>query len=232
MVKDTILIVEDDPDVLNINEIFLTSKGYNILKATTVQKARDYLVETKLDLILLDVNLPDGSGIDFCRDELQFSSVPVIFLTCNDRDEDKVNGLMQGGDDYITKPYILNELHARIEAVLRRTRSHERIIKIKPYEINIRAEKVLLNGNDCLLNHKEFKLFMILLENTGKIIDRDTLYQRVWNQLSITSSVINTVNVNISTLRKKLFLHEYDTIQIYSIRLGGYCLHISKEDEL
>lgn len=228
--KKTILIVEDDVDVMIVNEVFLTSKGYTILKATTLQEARNCLTKTKPSLILLDVNLPDGSGIDFCENELSLFNIPVIFLTSYDSEMDKVNGLMLGGDDYITKPYLLLELHARIEAVLRRTRSHERIITIYPYEIHVKTRKVLIKNEDCLLNQKEFNLLMVLLENAEEKINREDLYQKVWNELPVTSALVNTVNVNISTLRKKLCLNDYDSIQIDAIRPGGYCLRLKKEE--
>ncbi len=120
MKKVKILMVEDESDVLHINREYFEGKGYEVICASTLNQAGFLLEEHNPDLILLDVMMPDGSGFDFCRKVRQKTNAPIIFLTCRGENESVVNGLLQGGDDYVTKPYDLNVLNARVAAQLRR----------------------------------------------------------------------------------------------------------------
>ena len=115
-----LLLIEDEADILEINREYFVGKGYHAVCAPTLAQARFQLEDYAPDLILLDVMMPDGSGFDFCAELRQKTNAPIIFLTCRDENESVVKGLLQGGDDYVTKPYDLNILSARVAAQLRR----------------------------------------------------------------------------------------------------------------
>lgn len=229
MTKTTILIVEDDRDILSINADHLQDEGYSILEADTIQKAYDAVIQYNPSLIILDIRLPNGSGIEFCKEIRSMTSVPIIFLTCLDEEEDKIKGLMSGGDDYMTKPYGLGELTARIHTQLRRMELNDKqVYEYPPLKINAAAQRVFLNGIDALLSPKEYQILLMLVKNIGRTISAKHLYETLWGDDPYAG--IKTIQVHISTIRKKLNM-DYDTPnQIKSIRNAGYCFrHFTEE---
>ena len=178
---------------------------------------------------MLDVNLPDGSGLSFCETLRGMTTIPVIFLTCDAQDEDKVKGLMAGGDDYMTKPYNLSELSARIHALLRRVSfSDAGSLDYPPLRIDTTAQRVYLHGSDALLSHKEYQMLLILAKNAGRPIDAAEIYEKLWGLEP--ENVAKTVRVHISSIRKKLNMDESSNARIINIRNAGYCFEYKKTD--
>ena len=220
-----ILLVEDDEDIQKINTIFLTQQGYKTTAAGTVAEADAAVKNGKFDLIVLDVQLPDGSGIDFCEKIRQFMSIPIIFLTCSGEEVDKVRGLMAGGDDYMSKPYGLSELAARIHALLRRVQlGNTQILEFPSLQIDKVTQRVYVDGADVVITPKEYQILTLLAENEGRTLAAEELYEKIWGMAPLDG--LKTVNVHISALRKKLNLDDESRIEIRTIRNAGFCFEV------
>lgn len=196
----TILIIEDDR-ALN-DGIALSLNGAKILQAYSLKDARAILGEA-IDLIILDVNLPDGSGLDFCKEVRSFSSVPVIFLTANDMELDIVAGLASGADDYITKPFSLAVLRARIDAVMRRLIPAADVYEQEGFLFDF--ENMIFKAGETQVNlsKTEQKLLKLLVSNRGITLTRDRLMDRIWTD-GAEFVEENALSVTIGRLRQKL----------------------------
>lgn len=198
-----LLMVEDEVDVLAINKEFFEGKGYEVVCATTLGQARFYLEEHRPDLVLLDVTMPDGSGFDFCTELRRMTSVPVIFLSCMDNNESVVKGLIQGGDDYVTKPYDLNVLNARVGAQLRRTGFMTAgKIELYPLTIDLLSGEAILDGERIALTQKELQLLGCFALFAGRRLSYSEIYSRAWGGSS--PGAAHTIAVHVANLRKKL----------------------------
>ncbi len=195
-----ILIVEDDC-VLN-NGIALSLTNYEILQAFSLEEA-ECKYNADIDLIILDVNLPDGSGIDFCKKLRAYSHVPIIMLTANDMEIDIVTGLESGADDYITKPFSLAVLRARVNAVTRRKREDNTDFKYKNFSFNFENMIFSYDGTLVELSKTEQRLLKTLMQNIGKTVSRETLIDRVWPD-GAEFVEENALSVCIKRLRCKL----------------------------
>lgn len=198
----TILIIEDDK-LLNEGISFaLKNEGYSVLPSHNNRDAKKMLND-KVDLILLDINLPDGDGIDICKYIRKEMSMPIIFLTAKDTEEDIVRGFKAGGDDYITKPFSLAILKERIKAVLKRGTAQGNIYNFK--ELKFDFDKLSLTKNDLEIpiTKIEVKLLELFIENKGKVLTRTQILEKIWD---IDGDFIdeNTVSVNIRRLRTKI----------------------------
>jgi len=228
MNKERILLVEDDLDILKINDIYLSRQGYEVITANTVAAAKEAVKHNELSLIVLDVQLPDGSGISFCEKIRKSTSVPIIFLTCYDSERDKVKGLMAGGDDYVTKPYGLTELAARIHAQLRRANINSgRTLEYPPLKIDRVAQRVYLDDVDIVLTQKEYQILMILVENAGRPMTAADIYERLWGVAPVDG--LKTVHVHISAIRRKLQHDKKPGVAIRTIRSIGYCFETEQD---
>lgn len=197
-----ILIIEDDK-LLNEGVSFaLKSEGYDVLSAYNGREV-EKLLKDKADLIILDINLPDRSGIDICKYIRKDMSTPIIFLTAKDREEDIVKGFKAGGDDYITKPFSLSILKERIKAVLKRGAAESNIYSFK--ELKFDFDKLCLTKNDIDIpvTKIEVKLLELFIENKGRVLTREQIIDKIWD---IDGDFIdeNTVSVNIRRLRAKI----------------------------
>ena len=219
MSTKTILMVEDDPHIMNINRISLKKRGYNLLEAETLAKARTHLEENTPDLILLDVLLPDGTGIDFLR---EIKNIPVLILTALGESDDIVTGLEQGADDYLAKPYDPKELLARIEAILRRAKKIETITRGE-LTLNIARHEAFVCGEDVGLTRMQFLLLYYFMNNEGKIMQAEHLYKEVWGQTYNEKD--NSLKMAVSRLREKI---EPAGFLIEPVRGQGYRF---KEDD-
>ncbi len=195
-----ILIVEDDR-TLN-NGIALSLSNDDILQAFCIEDA-DRLLNDSVDLIILDINLPDGSGLDFCRKVRQTSKVPIIFLTANDMEIDIVTGLETGADDYITKPFSLAVLRARVNAVLRRQNTDSNIFHLSKFEFDFDNMKFLDGNTPVELSKTEQRLLKIFVQNQGRTLSREMLIDRVWSDYSEFVEE-NALSVTVKRLRQKL----------------------------
>ncbi|MDL2301719.1 response regulator transcription factor [Lachnospiraceae bacterium OttesenSCG-928-D06] len=200
--KFKILLVEDEIDVQQANRHYLIEQGYDVFCTETLQGAREILQENSLDLLLLDVLLPDGSGFDLCKEVRSYSTMPIIFLTAIGGDGDVVGGLSLGGDDYIVKPYSMDILGARISAHLRRYRGSSGIIELPPLRIDLVAGSVWLDNVPLQMTPTQIKLLVYLVEHRGHVLSQSQIYQEIWG--ADTETMGNIVRMNISRLRKKL----------------------------
>ena len=203
-----ILIVDDEPDILDLLEKALMIEGFhNIMKAENGHQAVETCKEIIPDVIILDVMLPDIDGYEVCKRIRQFSHCPILFLSSKNDEVDKILGLAVGGDDYVTKPFSPKEVAFRVKAQLRR--AEYRQIPEQPHAITIgelvidpdgcRASK---NGKDLELTAREFEILYYLAQNMGRVISRERLYETVWGEDSFGCD--NTIMVHIRHLREKL----------------------------
>lgn len=203
-----ILIIEDDKSINDILFYALKSEGYNSYSTFTLNEAKEYLNINLPDLILLDLNLPDGNGFDLCKDISSKCSIPIIILTAKNDVVDKVLGLELGADDYITKPFHIKEVLSRIKAVLRRiekssSESNTLFINInKDIMINFKNRTVLKNDKVIQLKPKEYELLEFFVQNRNKVFSREQLIDNVW-EFSYDGD-IRTVDIHIRRLRSKL----------------------------
>lgn len=200
-----ILIVEDD---ISLNQgILLTLKhnDYSFSQCYSMKEARKQLQANVFQLILLDINLPDGSGLDLCRDIRKTSDVPILMLTANDLEIDEVTGLSLGADDYITKPFSLMVLRARVEALLRRAalKHTSEIYQIDDYFFDFTNMHFTRKTDEIILSKTEQKLLRELLINKGNTIKREVLVDRIWTDGSEYVDE-NALSVCISRLRNKI----------------------------
>ncbi len=206
-----ILIIEDEPNIRELVLYNLQANGYEGIQAEDGIMGITMVHTEKPDLILLDIILPGKNGYDICRElRNEGNNTPIIMLTAKNEEIDKVLGLEFGADDYISKPFGIRELMARIKAVLRRyenivperTSTSEHILKIDDLEINIERHQVTVNGKNVELTLKEFELLSYLAEKRGHVVTRDQLLDEVWG--IEYAGETRTVDVHIRYLRKKL----------------------------
>ncbi len=228
MEKAIILIIEDDPVISRTNRKALEMLGYRVLCADTIAQARFLVHQETLDLILLDVLLPDGNGLDYCCEIRGTCNIPILFLSALGTNESILAGLRAGGDDYVTKPYDMDVLLAKVEAILRRCRNFENYVKeflcMGNLKLDIRARRAYLNHEDLLLKPREFAVLEVLIKQSGTPISAQELYEWLW--ALDTAGDIRTVWVHISTLRSKLGAPEKTgSVYLHSGR-DGYFLSL------
>ena len=217
----TILLVEDNPHIMKINAEALTMYGYETLKAATAVECRQALHWHPVDLVVLDIMLPDGNGIELCREIKEQYHIPILFLSALGESRDVVEGLRAGGDDYLAKPYDLEELAARIEARLRQERASSRYICYGGLTLDTLSSCGYLNGADLQLTQKEFSVLLLLARNAGNVVPKQEVLREVWNLKTDTDN--RALWTLISRLRRKLN-SEVSRIEISSKRSDGYTL--------
>lgn len=199
-----ILILEDDEDLSAGIEMALGSDQYQFLRCKTIREAREVLKKKKFDLLILDVNLPDGSGFELCREIRRMSKVSIILLTARDMELDIVTGLECGADDYVTKPFSLMVLRARIRALLRRTGLEQTKEYIKdPFQFRFETMEFYKEGMAFDLSRTEQRILYLLVVNEGQILTRERLLEWVW-QDGTEYVEDNALSVGIRRLRDKL----------------------------
>ncbi len=204
-----ILLVEDNEKILNGNKRMLSWEGYTVDTATTIEAARVCISANTPHIIILDIMLPDGSGLDFMKSlrRSSASDIPILLLTGLGGQEDIIKGLSDGSDDYMTKPYDFPVLLARIEALLRRSMRVPQFVESDSLVLDITADVATLHDVDLLLTKKEFATLLILTQNTGRYVDCEYLYERVWKMPYAENS--NALKSTIKRLRTKLQGSEY-----------------------
>lgn len=223
--SETVLLVEDNEEIAAINEEAFKMDGFETMKAFTLAQAREILQKKTIDLIVLDIMLPDGSGLDFCAEVRKESQVPILFLTGLDDKEQIIQGIQVGGDDYLTKPYNLHELVVRATGLIRRsTWAHDGNRK-RVYGglvLDMRAIRATIHGEDIHLSTREFALLAYLLDYKGQYINEERLCDAVWGGGHSESDKVSTVRVYILKLRKKLCGRADITITIENEYKLGY----------
>lgn len=211
-----IFLLEDDMILSKGISIALKKDEHTVTAVYGYLEALQKYQNQKYDLFLLDINLPDGNGLEFCRKIRETSEIPVLFLTANDTEEDMLDGFSAGCDDYISKPFPLEVLRKKVQAVLKRTITDGSRIKYRDLEIDKQKCLVLLKGQQIHLTATEYKLLLYLAENKGRIVTKTMLLEQLWD---IDGNFIddNTVRVNIKRLRQKL----NDEKQEYIVTIFG-----------
>ena len=199
----TILIVDDEEDILDLMEYTLSKEGYDVITCVDTSNIRDILDEEEIALILMDRNLPGTEGsmfIDKIRSEGY--NQPVIYVSAKDLSEDIVEGFERGGDDYITKPFNIAELKARVAALIRRTSQTQDVIKQRDILYNTSNKSFTVNGEAVKLTHLESELLLEFIKNPNVLFSRDTLLERVWGDSE--NKQPKTVNVAIKRLKESI----------------------------
>ena len=217
-----ILIVDDESTILETVDYKFRKEGFTTFTADSAEEGMRLYKRIKPDLVILDIMLPQRSGLDFCRAIRRDSETPVVFLSANAADEDRIQGLDLGADDYVVKPFNLNELVARVKAVLRRSTGEappETIEKLG-LRIDPRSHEATLNGKTLNLSPKEFSLLYFLIRNSGQVFSRDALLDRVWGRDAFVSA--RTVDVHIRWLRTRIEDDAQNPTRILTVRGVGY----------
>jgi two-component system response regulator RegX3 len=238
MSEISVLIVEDEESFIEALESGLSREGFKVTVARDGAEALDIFERVAPDLILLDVMLPKVSGIDVCREIRAKSTVPIIMVTAKGAEIDTVVGLEVGADDYITKPYRLRELVARMRAVLRRRSGGEPepagtvapasdVVEIGDVRLDHERHEVTIRGEAVKLPLKEFELLALLLENAGRVLTRDILIDRVWGSDYVGDT--KTLDVHVKRLRSKVEADPADPQCIVTIRGLGYKFEVPRQ---
>ncbi|MDO4799630.1 MAG: response regulator transcription factor [Bacillota bacterium] len=207
---EKLLVVDDEAILLKGLKFSLEQEGYEIETAEDGNTAYEMLLANHYDAVILDLMLPGLSGLEVCRQVREKSSIPIILLTAKDDDSSKVLGLEYGADDYVTKPFNMLELKARIKAIFRRTQVPENnsvsnIMRIGDFNINTLGRKVTINNKTVSLTAKEFDLLLLLLLNEDRIYSREELLETIWGYEYFGD--VRTVDVHIRRLREKIELN-------------------------
>lgn len=214
-----ILLVEDNGTIIMGLKYSLEQEGFQVISAKTAKESKEKLDNKSIDIVLLDVSLPDGNGFEICKEIKEKNDIPVIFLTAQDEETSVVLGLDLGADDYIVKPFRTRELISRIKSVLRRygKKEENNIIQYKNIKIDTISAKVYKNNKEIIFTSLEYRILLMLFTNQNKLITREQLLEKIWD---IAGNFVNdnTLTVYIKRIREKL---EDDSI-IKTIRGLGY----------
>lgn len=217
MAKKTILVVDDEKDLLDLIEYNLKKEGFNVLKAENGKEGIDIAKEHKPDLVLMDIMMPKMDGmeaVETMRGDEELKSIPIIFLTARSDEKTEVEGLNKGGDDYITKPISTTKLISRIKAVLRRFDETEmEVNRLDVHDLSIDKDRYIVTRGEeeFQLPRKEFELLYYLASRKGKVRDRQTLLNKVWGDNIYV--VDRTVDVHVRKIREKLGDHYIETVK-------------------
>ena len=204
--KESVLVVDDDVRILRMMQRILELEGYRVLRANNGETAIEVFDEETPDLVLLDIVMPGTDGYTLCQRIREFSQVPIIMVTAKGNDEEKVEGLDVGADDYVTKPFSSSELAARVRAALRRaTLWHEHsktAFSSQDLVIDFAQHRVILDGGELNLTATEYRLLSCLAQNVGRVLTPEQILGKVWGEHYVGES--HLIQVNVARLRKKL----------------------------
>lgn len=201
--KLKLLLVEDSPMIIRGLQYTLEQAGYEVVVCMSKRMADDRLQKMQFDIAILDVNLPDGSGFDLCKQLKDETDIPVIFLTARDEESDVVMGLELGADDYILKPFRNRELISRIETVLRRSGKTRKVLRVGDVEIDVESDVVSVKGQTVEFTQLEYRILVMLMQNAGQTLTREQIMDRIWD---FAGNFVedNTLTVYIKRIRQKL----------------------------
>ncbi|MBH8599172.1 MULTISPECIES: response regulator transcription factor [unclassified Thermoactinomyces] len=222
----TILIVDDDDEIRQLIQLYLQNEGYRIFHATNGREALGLAERHPVDLIILDLMMPEMDGMQACIRLREKFQMPIIMLTAKTGDMDKIQGLSIGADDYVTKPFNPLELVARIKAHLRRflhfspAEKQNDVLHIQHVTIRLSTRQVYVNDKEVFLTPKEFDILVLLGKNPGIVFSSEQIYQQVWHEPMTTSN--NTIMVHIRKIREKIELDPKQPIIIQTVWGVGY----------
>ena len=205
-----VLIIEDEPDIRKTIDYNLTKESFKVVQAGSIEEGEKALASNQIDVIILDLMLPDGSGLTLCRDiksDDKTKHIPIIILTAKTEEVDRVVGFELGADDYVTKPFSVRELILRVKAILKRGPTSNKNSEDDEYSfgeltLNFEAHQAYINGNEIPLTALEFRLLKHLIDRKGRVQTRDQLLEDVWGYSSDVTT--RTVDTHIKRLREKL----------------------------
>ena len=208
--SNKVLVIEDEPDIRKTLEYNLSREGYEVHGCGSIKEADTFLENPSFSIILLDLMLPDGSGLDLCKEvksNSQTKDIPIIILTAKDDEVDKVVGFELGADDYVTKPFSVRELILRVKAILKRNpaskpQTYEVHRSFGSLKMDVESHEVFIDDKEIILTALEFKLLNQLVERRGRVQTRDQLLEDVWGYSSDVTT--RTVDTHIKRLREKL----------------------------
>jgi two-component system, OmpR family, KDP operon response regulator KdpE len=201
-----VLMVDDEPQIRRVMRATLEARGFDVDESVTGEQAIDQVRSTQYDIILLDINLPGKTGVETCQEICAISNTPIVMLTVRDASEDKIEALDAGASDYVTKPFVMGELLARIRAILRRTASSMTPgithLKLDEVEINLEVRRVIVAGKHVRLTLKEYELLLYLASHPNRTIPHRELLREVWGAEHMNER--KYLRVFINRLRKKI----------------------------
>lgn len=218
-------MVEDNPSVLRLNQKVLETNGFQVKAASTLADAETILETDTVNLILLDILMHDGLGLDFCKTIREYTGAPSLMLASLRTSQDVISGLLTGGDDYMTKPYKVDELVARVISLLRREELSGRenrqvIVTCESLKLDTLSLRAYLGGNDLQLTPKEFALLLYMVQNKDRIVSVEQIYQNVWNLPSNRDTRL--LWTHFSKIRNKLEKFGENPFDISAVKEKGY----------
>jgi DNA-binding response OmpR family regulator len=225
--KQKILLVEDEHSIADSISYNLKQEGFSVTHVDEGPIALELFHEEEFSLIILDLMLPEISGLDICRSIRKTSDIPIIMVTAKDSEADRVAGLEIGADDYVIKPFSVRELLSRVRAVLRRTdmsknEKSSQVIKVGNIEIDIGKYEAKVNDKQINLRPREFELLYALCENKGNLMSREQIFDEIWGYTFIGNS--KTLDVHIQRIREKIEKNPKDPKKLITVRGVGYKL--------
>lgn len=224
--RSKILVVDDDDEIRNLLEIWLTNEGFNVVKAFDGEDALNILAKESIQLIILDVMMPKLNGMEVCSIIRRNLNIPILMLSAKSEDMDKIQGIMTGADDYLTKPFNSLELVVRVKALLRRAyyfnnaSSSDNIINIDTLTIDKNQHRVTINEEEIPLTSREFDILYLLAVNRGSVLSSEDIFRKVWKEDYFQSN--NTVMVHMSRIRDKIEKYTNGQKIIHTVCGVGY----------
>ena len=224
--RSKILVVDDDDEIRNLLEICLTNEGFNVVKAFDGEDALNILAKESIQLIILDVMMPKLNGMEVCSIIRRNLNIPILMLSAKSEDMDKIQGIMTGADDYLTKPFNSLELVVRVKALLRRAyyfnnaSSSDNIINIDTLTIDKNQHRVTINEEEIPLTSREFDILYLLAVNRGSVLSSEDIFRKVWKEDYFQSN--NTVMVHMSRIRDKIEKYTNGQKVIHTVWGVGY----------
>lgn len=224
-----ILIIEDDKSISELQKDYLEMSGYEVVCAFDGNTGYEYITNESFDLIILDLMLPEKNGFDILRDISDSKQIPVLVVSAKSDETYKIKGLNLGADDYITKPFGMGELVARVNSHIKtyekfKHSSKKKFISIETLSIDVQDRRVFLEGNEVLLTQKEFDLLLFLAENPNRVFSKDYLFERVWGYDSLSDA--STITVHIARIREKIETNPERRQYIETVWGAGYRFRI------
>ncbi len=210
-----ILLIEDNESIIKGLEYAFKQNNFNLVYKSDLKSAKEYLIKNKPNIIILDISLPDGNGYIFYKNNIKENKIPTIFLTANDDEDNIVNCLEDGAEDYITKPFSTRELVARINRILSKNKSNN-IINVKDITFDLDKMEVYKNNDKINLTSLELKILSLLFENINKVITRNYIIENIWKWTG------NDVNDNTVTVYLKRIREKLDSDIIITLKGIGY----------
>ncbi len=222
-----VLIIEDDDSILQLEKDYLEANGFSVTATQSGSEGLSLALDEEFNLILLDIMLPQVSGLEICKKVREVSNIPIIFVSAKRDDIDKIKGLGLGADDYIVKPFSPSELAARVIAHIKRyerlvggSKPECSIIEIDSLKIDKNARRVYVNSQEIVLTNKEFDLLTCLAEDPDKIFSKDELFEKIWQYDSMGET--STVTVHVNRVRDKLFAADRNFKGVNTVWGRGY----------